>query len=378
MKLAFIVSMFFEFGGMQRTLLRTALVCASRGHDVHLFAGELRGEMPDGVTFHEVDTRAITNHGSNKKLAAQLRKLVAGGDYDCIVGFTKLHGLDVYYAADPCFAARVHEELYPLMQLLPRYREMLRQERAVFDPAGNTEILLINHAEREKFIHYYNTPPERFHLLPPGIARDRMASPESESMRNEFRTEFQIGEDDQLLLLIGSNFQLKGLDRAIEAVRSLPPDLRSRVRLFSIGADEPEKFIKMARKHQLDNQIRIFPGRKDIHRFLAGSDLLLHPARKENTGTVILEAMVSGLPVLVSGACGYHRHVEKADAGVVLPEPFSQENMNNKLAYMLGSQNLQNWSSNGINYGKTEDLYSLIEKAADIIINRAIANRENS
>ena len=34
------------------------------------------------------------------------------------------------------------------------------------------------------------------------------------------------------------------------------------------------------------------------------ADLLIHPAYNENTGTVLLEALVAGLPVLVSAVCG--------------------------------------------------------------------------
>lgn len=45
---------------------------------------------------------------------------------------------------------------------------------------------------------------------------------------------------------------------------------------------------------------QVLKGRSDIPRFLLGADLLIHPAYNENTGTVLLEALVAGLPVLVS------------------------------------------------------------------------------
>ena len=46
------------------------------------------------------------------------------------------------------------------------------------------------------------------------------------------------------------------------------------------------------------------------------ADLLIHPAYNENTGTVLLEALVAGLPVLVSAVCGYAHYIAEADAGL--------------------------------------------------------------
>lgn len=225
-------------------------------------------------------------------------------------------------------------------------------------------------------MQYYATPPERFHQLPPGIARDRMAGPDSPALRAGFRSEFGLQAHEYLLLQIGSNFALKGLDRTLRAVHALPVGLRARVRLFVVGEDKPRRFNRLATRFGLAGQVRLFPGRSDVPRFLAGADLLVHPARKENTGTVILEAMVAGLPVLVSGSCGFAPHVVRAEAGEVLHEPFSQSRMNRRLAAMLTSSRLQTWSENGIRYGCEQDLYSLVDRAADIIIARARNNAE--
>ncbi|MFX5530075.1 glycosyltransferase, partial [Acinetobacter baumannii] len=84
-----------------------------------------------------------------------------------------------------------------------------------------------------------------------------------------------------------------------------------------------------------NDQVQILKGRSDIPRFLLGADLLIHPAYNENTGTVLLEALVSGLPVLVTDVCGYAHYIAEADAGRVLPSPFEQDSLNRLLAEML-------------------------------------------
>jgi len=100
---------------------------------------------------------------------------------------------------------------------------------------------------------------------------------------------------------------------------------------------------------------------------MLGADLLIHPAYSENTGTVLLEAIIAGLPVLTTDICGYAYHVNRAQAGRVLASPFQQMQLNTQLAEMLDSPQRPVWSENGIRYGREEDLYSMPDVVADHI-----------
>lgn len=113
----------------------------------------------------------------------------------------------------------------------------------------------------------------------------------------------------------------------------------------------------------------ILSGRDDIPRFLQGADLLIHPAYNENTGTVLLEAVVAGLPVLTSAACGYAHYIEEAAAGHVVPLPFEQDHLNRTLADMLADAAARRqWRASGLEWAERADIYSQSERAADIIL----------
>ncbi len=89
----------------------------------------------------------------------------------------------------------------------------------MFAPEAKTEILMISEVQQPLFVKHYATPAGRFHLLPPGIAQDRRAPANAAEIRAEFRREFQLADDDLLLVQIGSGFKTKGLDRSLKAPR---------------------------------------------------------------------------------------------------------------------------------------------------------------
>ena len=167
--------------------------------------------------------------------------------------------------------------------------------------------------------------------------------------------------------MIGSGFRTKGLDRALLAIQSLPEAIRHTVQLVVIGQDKAIHFRRQAKRMGLADTVRILPGRPDIPQVMQAGDLLVHPAYSEVAGKVILEAVVAGLPVLVTDVCGYAGHVAKAGAGLVLPSPFSQERMNQELAMMLVGDRYHEWRQHGIRYGQEQDLYYMTEAAVEVI-----------
>ncbi|MTD86205.1 glycosyltransferase family 1 protein, partial [Escherichia coli] len=76
------------------------------------------------------------------------------------------------------------------------------------------------------FPNHYQTEAERFKLLPQGIYTDRKYSQQPANSREIFRKKNGITEQQYLLLQVGSDFTRKGVDRAIEALASLPDALR--------------------------------------------------------------------------------------------------------------------------------------------------------
>lgn len=369
MQLAFVLYKYFPFGGLQRDFMRIALECQRRGHQIRVYTLIWEGDVPPGFEVLVAPVKALFNHRRNEKLSAWMEADLAKRPVDRLIGFNKMPGLDVYYAADGCFEDKAQNLRHSLYRRWGRYRHFAEYERAVFARDAKAEILMISEVQQPLFIKHYDTPLERFHLLPPGIAQDRRAPANAAEIRAEFRREFALRDDELLLVQIGSGFKTKGVDRSLKALAALPSALKKRTRLFVIGQDDPKVFQVQSAALGLSDQVQFMKGRSDIPRFLLGADVLIHPAYNENTGTVLLEALVAGLPVLVSAVCGYAHYIAEAESGLVLDEPFEQSQLNQYLNTMLTDDAARaTWSRNGLAFAETADLYSMPQHAADVIL----------
>lgn len=136
-----------------------------------------------------------------------------------------------------------------------------------------------------------------------------------------------------------------------------------------VGQDKADRYRALARQLGIEKHVQFFSGRDDVAELMSAADLLLHPAVQEAAGIVLLEAVVAGLPVLTTEVCGYAGYITAARCGVVIPEPFAQENLNTALFDALqNNEQRSRWAGNARHFADTEDLYSLADKAADIIL----------
>lgn len=368
MKLAVCLYKYFPFGGLARDFMRIMKATLAEGDEVDVYAIEWQGEVPTNMNLQLIPVSGWSNHAKLRSFLWQVLPKLTSNNYDLVVGFNKMPGLDLYYAADPCYIDRAKSQrFYGLLKYTGRVAFYTACERAVFGPDSHTVSLMISDVQEALFRQHYATPDDRLLALPPGIAPDRKRPENAAELRKQKRAEWNIHPNQWLLLMVGTGFKTKGVDRSIEALAQLPDNLRSKTKLIIIGDGENKALQQQAENLGISNQVQFLGGRSDVPEFLLAADLLLHPARKENTGTVLLEAMVAGLPQLVSDVCGYAKHVNAAGAGEIIDNPDDAAMMAKQIKNMLNPDKLKQWSDNALNYADNEDLYSMPEKVAEII-----------
>lgn len=99
---------------------------------------------------------------------------------------------------------------------------------------------------------------------------------------------------------VGSLIPRKGLDRTWDALRGLERDVHWRI----VG-EGPLAHELSALRHRSDRvRVTLEGGHANPYGYMAASDVLVHGARSEAWGIVLLEAMAVGTPVVATGAIG--------------------------------------------------------------------------
>jgi UDP-glucose:(heptosyl)LPS alpha-1,3-glucosyltransferase len=380
MRLALLLFKYVPYGGLQRDFLAIARALQQKGCACRVYCLDWQGERPDGVDLRRIPVRAVSNHGRYRRFLEHVRADLAADPVDATVGFNKMPGLDVYFAADPCFAEKVAGRGW-WYRHSPRARHFTAWERAVFDAGGATRVLLLSDTQRELFARYYRTPAERLIPLPAGVLPDRVYPDDASDRRRAARDALGVEPGELVLLSLGSGFATKGLDRTIDALAEIRREQPAQpVRLLVAGQDKPGQFRRQVKKLGLTDQVRFLGGRDDVVDLMLAADLLVHPARAEAAGVVLLEALVMGLPVVVTDNCGHAHHVSAARAGLVLPSPFSQNDYTRAIMRFFDGVFRADCRESALLYARLTDLRSMHAFAADMILqivySRVAGNRD--
>ena len=367
MKLAFCILKYFPYGGLQRDFMLIAEECRARGHQIAVYTLSWDGPVPEAFDVRLIRSSAFTNSGNARNFSLGVLEKLEQAPVDGIIGFNPMPGLDVYFAGDVCFVEKARRKHSWLYRLGPRFRTFSALEKGVFAPEAAAAIIYLTERQKQGYISCYGTPADRFRLLPPGISPDRQRPDDAAAVRAAMRESFKLAPEDLALIQVCSSFATKGVARSIEALASLPEPLRARTHYWVVGNDSPGRFASLAQSYGLGGNVVFTGARDDVSALLLGADLMIHPAVTEAAGTVLVEAMAAGLPILCSDACGYASYISKASAGRVVPEPFEQAALNRELLELLSNADLPALGQNARRFASAESFHRRSQCAADII-----------
>jgi len=136
--------------------------------------------------------------------------------------------------------------------------------------------------------------------------------------RAGLRAELELPPDTLLLAMVAQLIPRKGhryLLAALPQVLARHPGVQ--VLIFGRGPQEAELRAEVQRLG-LDGHVRFMGFRTDLHRWLGGLDLLVHPADMEGLGIALLQAAAAALPIIASRAGGMPEIVHDGENGFLI------------------------------------------------------------
>ncbi len=188
-------------------------------------------------------------------------------------------------------------------------RDILRLSRAALtDLARQSRLIAVSRATRDWYVSL-GLPADRVHVLYNGVDLDRFAP---RAPTGYLHRELRLGPEAQWIASIGQLGMRKGTDLLLQALQHVLPR-HSQVHCLVIGQRHSEKaesrqyereLYRLAQAPPLAGRVHFLGRRNDIPHLLNELSLLVHLARQEPLGRVLLEAAASGCCVVATRVGG--------------------------------------------------------------------------
>lgn len=311
MRLLIITRPFVFHGGVEQATAGMVRALVENGYEVHLASPGPPPPLP-GVTFHSLPLPPLPATARVLALALVARRLVERGRWDVVQSHERTLRQDVYRAGEGCHRA------YLLLRSAgsPRalyHRVVLALERRVFE--RSPWIVAIARVGKREIETLYAVSPERVRIVYNGVDLDRFHPEHRARLGPAARVEAGVARDAWAVLFVGSGFERKGLDTALEAFAALD-DRASR--LLVVGKGDAAPYRRLAERLGIAGRVVWLGPRRDVERWYAAADVSLLPTRYEPFGNAHLEALASGLPVVASRRAGGSELIQDGVNGAVV------------------------------------------------------------
>ncbi len=192
-------------------------------------------------------------------------------------------------------------------------RDILKlSKKAISDLNQNDCIIAVSQATRQWHINQ-GLDPRKTHTVYNGIDSNffRPAIPEDRNHWSDIRSELSIPSDAAVLIFVGQIGIRKGVDILIESFFSIAASTDAHLLVIGQRHSQKEEAIQyeanlIAKVDSSDFRDRVhWLGRRtDIAEIMRQATLLIHPARQEPLGRVLLESAASGLPLVTTNVGG--------------------------------------------------------------------------
>jgi glycosyltransferase involved in cell wall biosynthesis len=178
----------------------------------------------------------------------------------------------------------------------------------------------------------HHLPAARLHLIPNGVALDQFCPPATPQERAATLAKLGLAADRRYVVFIGTLEAGKGVEVLVGAAVQLCGAVAD-VDFLLIGPDGrgPGEgnvrgaYVQGLRDQiagaGLDERIRLLGRQANVADYLRGATLFAFPSVTEGFGTVLIEAMASGVPPVAQGIAGVTTDIITAGVnGVILTE----------------------------------------------------------
>ena len=292
----------------------TVLYCSRAGAESYRDADmgtTLRWDVELLTGYRHVFLRNLvhdSNRGWTRHVNPGIVPALLRGHYDMVISMTGWGSISAMLGILACRLAGIPFFLYGDSSFPPPEDTLLRRIRArllgmLFSNATGFMVSGVLNAE---YYRHYGGDPDHFFLLPWAVDNDRFAKAArfAQGEREEMRERLAIRPQQTVFVFSAKLVERKDpmtLLRGYERMRE-----RDRAVVLFVGDGELRETLETYARERALTGVRFagFINQSDLPKYYGMSDVFVLPSTYEPRGAVINEAMVCGLPVIVTDRCG--------------------------------------------------------------------------
>ena len=346
MKIAIVIPKYGLVGGAESFAYElTERLAARSGFEIHIFANQWRrGDSP--IIFHKVPIFRFPRILRQISFAYFSNKWIRLKDYNLIHSHDRIFRMDLFTMHGIPHKTWVKEARRKPLSLFDR--SMAWVEKKALKEPYMPMILPVSSLVKDELLKLYNIPESKIRVIHPGVSKDRFSALDQETCREKVRREHGLSQNDIVVLFVGMNFEIKRLELVLKGIADLVSREQkdSKLKLFVVGKGETERYLPMARELGIANRV-VFTGvTQEVEKYYLASDIFAMPSRFDTFGLAVLEAMMAGLPVIISGRVGAKDLIDSGVQGFVLADDPSTFDFSERLAFLMKKENCMKMGEN--------------------------------
>jgi len=305
-RVALVRQRYNPYGGAERFIERALEALRRQGAEVTLIARSWSG--PGAGRVLRVDPFYVGSLWRDAGFARAARAAWEREGFDLVQSHERIPGCGVYRAGDGVHRQWLEYRLAaatPLERLRvrvnPRHRYVCEAERRMFGHPRLRAVICNSQMVREEIRRHFRLPEEKLHVIYNGVDLGRFRPDRTARARS----------GAPAFLFVGSGFARKGLDSVLRALVQVP-----QAQLVVAGQDrDAARYAALAERLGVAGRVRLLGGVADVGPLYAAADCFILPTLYDPFPNAALEALASGVPVIVSRRCGAAELLREGENG---------------------------------------------------------------
>ncbi|GAB6905993.1 putative Glycosyl transferase [Desulfosarcina cetonica] len=331
-KIAIVRSTYSPFGGVERVALSLVEGLLQKGLAVTLLTFPGQSWPIDDPNLQLVPLGLFRTHRLIQAWSFEtaVRRYLRRHDFDCIFSldkvtcFTHLHAGGGTHKTFLRIRAGYSNRLSRFFRRLSLYhRYILHLEKKGFENPRLQKVRCNAGMVKRDIQADYGVPEERLSVIHSGIRWKSMEPvfDDRVAVAEDLRRQHDLSPDWACLLFLGSGFDRKGLDIAIQGLAAMPPVCH----LLVVGKGATGPYERLAETLNLTGRVHFLGSQPQGWRYATCCRALVLPSRYDPFGGAAAEGHAMGIPVLVSDTTGFADYVVPGENGIILNNPMTAQ-----------------------------------------------------